>query len=224
MDTSIETPKEPLDERRFAEESSSRKRELDLREREVAAKEKDLKRSGWLNPVTLGIFAAAVGLIGNVVVAVVNNHNLQQVERGHSQSNLILEAIKTGSSDAACKNLIFFVDLRLLDDPKQTIRHTCHAAPAGGPYLPSSPSMESSEVRGLEGVVRDSDTERPIWGATVSAVNSGQTVTTESGQFKIQIPGTSPWADVQVSKRGYETMTWHVLLGSPVMLELHKER
>jgi len=83
--------------------------------------------------------------------------------------------------------------------------------------------MGSSEVRGVEGVVRDFDTERPIWGATVSAVNSGMTVTTESGQFKLQIPGTSPMADVQVSKRGYETKTWHVFLGGPVILELHKE-
>jgi len=107
MDTASEAPREPLDERKFAEETSSRTRELDLREREVAAKERELKRSGWLNPVTLGIFAAAVGLIGNVVVAVVNNHNVQQVEHDHSQSNLVLEAIKTGSSDAACTNLIF---------------------------------------------------------------------------------------------------------------------
>jgi hypothetical protein len=102
-----------------------RKRELDIMEREVAAKERevlakeeDLKRSRWLNPTVIGLFAAALGLIGSVIVARVNDSNTlrvaienntatQTVESHRAQSNLVLEAIRTGNPDAACRNLTF---------------------------------------------------------------------------------------------------------------------
>jgi hypothetical protein len=107
----------------------SKKRELDLkerevaaREREVAAKEKELTVSFWRNPVMIGLFAASLGLMGNAYIAQVNNLNTQSVERLHAQSTLVLEAIKTnGNTDAACRNLVFFVNLGLLDDPRATI-------------------------------------------------------------------------------------------------------
>src|SRR5207249_2482832 len=37
----------------------------------------------------------------------------------------------------ACKNLVFFVSLGLLDDPNHAIRQTCSSAPTGPPSLPS---------------------------------------------------------------------------------------
>jgi hypothetical protein len=83
----------PFDERKFEEDSNARRRELDLREREVAAKEREvaakeeeLRRSRWLNPTVIGLFAASLGLIGSVVVARVNNQNSEQVDRLRSQS------------------------------------------------------------------------------------------------------------------------------------------
>ena len=55
----------PFDERKLEEESTARRWELDLKEREVAAKERevatreeDLRRSRWLNPTVIGLFAA----------------------------------------------------------------------------------------------------------------------------------------------------------------------
>ena len=69
-------PERTLEERRLEYEISAKKRELDLsqreiaaKEREVAAKEKELQQSRWLNPMVIGIFVAAIGLIGSVVVA-----------------------------------------------------------------------------------------------------------------------------------------------------------
>jgi DUF4097 and DUF4098 domain-containing protein YvlB len=100
-----------------------REREVRVKEREVATKEEESRRSRWVSPTTIGLYAAALGLIGSVVVARVNNANSQNVERLRSQSNLVLEAIKTGSPDSACRNLLFFVELGLLDDPRATIRH-----------------------------------------------------------------------------------------------------
>jgi hypothetical protein len=144
--TPAEPPPAPLEERRFLEESAARTRELDLkerdasaREREVTAKETELGRSRWLNPLVIGLFAAAVGLIGNVIVALVNDRNTQKIERIRAQSSLVLDAIRTGTgnTDAACKNLLALVGLGLLDDASHTIQQRCDTAPAGPPSLPA---------------------------------------------------------------------------------------
>jgi hypothetical protein len=103
------------------------------------------QRSKWLSPTVIGLFAAAIGLIGNIVVAAYNNIGLKQVERTRLQSNLILDAIKTGSPDAACKNLSFFVSLGFLDDPQSTIRN-CGNAPSQSPYLPVQIKIENSAL------------------------------------------------------------------------------
>jgi hypothetical protein len=75
-------PATSLDERKFeqdiavkARELALKEREITAREREVAAKETELGHSRWLNPTVIGLFAAALGLIGSVVVARVNNQN-----------------------------------------------------------------------------------------------------------------------------------------------------
>jgi hypothetical protein len=133
-----------------------RKRELDIKEREVAAKEREvlakeeeLKRSRWLNPTVIGLFAAALGLIGSVIVARVNNSNTQEVQRLQSEANITLEAIKTGTgnTDAACKNLIFFVELGLVRDPEGKIGNQCHNAPAGPPSLPADQGRLQAGIR-----------------------------------------------------------------------------
>jgi hypothetical protein len=109
-----------LDERKFERENTAKTRELDLREREVAVKEREVS-SRWGNPIVLGLFATALGLAGNVWVAHSNNTNTLEVERQRSQSSLVLEAIRTGgNADATCKNLVFFVELGLVDDTNQT--------------------------------------------------------------------------------------------------------
>ncbi len=139
-----------------SQESAFREREIKIKEREVAAKEQEalakqeeLRRSRWLNPTAIGLFAAALGLIGSVIVARVNNANTQQVERLQSEANLTLEAIKTGTgnTDAACKNLVFFVSLGLVHDPDLKIASQCKYAPAGPPSLPASQSNVRSQVQ-----------------------------------------------------------------------------
>lgn len=138
MDVHADPASEPsLEERRFQEEAAAKKQELGLRQREVTAKEEELRRSRWLNPMVIGLFAAAIGLIGSVIVARVNNQASQQLEQFRSQSTLILQAIKTGDQDGACRNLVFFVSLGLLDDQNHTISKTCASAPTGAPSLPA---------------------------------------------------------------------------------------
>ena len=126
-----------LDERKFIQESKSRNKELTLKEREVAAKETELHRSQWLNPTVIGLFAAAIGLIGNLIVAYIGNRNTQEVEHSRAQSSLIIQAVGTGDAKTACKNLISFLRLGLLDDPKGTISQ-CENALGPIPVLPAA--------------------------------------------------------------------------------------
>jgi hypothetical protein len=227
------TPSEPqrasLDERKFEEDRAAKKRELDLKEREIianereaTAKEVELNRSRWLSPTVIGLFAATLGLVGNVIVARVNNKNTQDVERFRSQSNLVLEAIKTGNSDSACNNLIFFVSLGLLDDSNQTIRKQCVSAPKGPPSLPVTPNPSSDpssdpapKVHGIRGTVVDADTFQPIVGAEVIIEISGSTfasgtpqnvrVTDSQGSFNHEFDfyATGRNITIRANKRGY---------------------
>jgi hypothetical protein len=224
------------------QDAIDRKRELDIKEREVAAKEREvlakeeeLKRSRWLNPTVIGLFAAALGLIGSVVVARVNNSNTlrvatenniatQTVELHRAQSNLVLEAIKTGNADAACKNLLFFVGLGLLDDANQTIRKQCATAPMGAPSLPSGTWMEPLYPieNGVTGIVVDSKTSKPIANAEIiltSSQGSTKTNTDLQGAFIFKdVPKTAKDLRLTVVKDGYETSNYETRRGIAVDL------
>jgi len=92
----------------------------------------------WSNPLVIGLFAAAIGLAGNVWVTRSNNINTQNVERSRTQSTIILEAIRTnGDTNAACKNLVFFASLDLIDDTNHRITRACPGNPQGVPSVSS---------------------------------------------------------------------------------------
>src|ERR1700679_2020241 len=110
-----------LEERKFADEVRLRSLEIALKEREVAANEREQQQPKWLSPTTIGLFAAALGLVGNLVIAALNDWNTQQVERSRAQSTLIVQAVSTGDAKSACKNLLSFISLGLLEDPRGTI-------------------------------------------------------------------------------------------------------
>lgn len=136
-------------------EIAARTRELDLKEREVAArerevsaKEKELRKSAWSNPLFLGLVAALLALVGTLGATLLNAWNARELEHQHSQSALILEAMRTGSPEKACTNLLAFVNLKLLDDQGETIRKNCESSPATAPYLPVS-GISSNSLPGL---------------------------------------------------------------------------
>jgi len=144
----VSTPGASLEERKFLQESEQKSRELALKEREVVARETELRRARWLNPVFLGLVGATVGLFGNLVVAFIGNRNTQQIEHSRAQSSLIVQAVSTGDAKAACKNLLSFIRLGLLDDPKGTISQ-CETGLGTIPVLPSvrtyTPATEASD-------------------------------------------------------------------------------
>lgn len=120
----------------------------------------------------LGLFAATVGLSGNVAVAFYNNHASMQLERFRSQSSLVLEAIKTGNPDSACRNLEFLADLNRVDNPEETKRQ-CNKH---HPYLPpasttSSPKgscrVPNPQTRGNECILVDGATCSKLGGEWV---------------------------------------------------------
>ena len=113
-----------------------KEQELQLKEAEVKAKERELGASKWLNPVVIGLFAAALSLVGTVVVTTINSTNTQELERFRTRSTIILEAIRTnGDTNAACKNLVFFVSLRLIEDTNHTITGACPGNVQGVPSV-----------------------------------------------------------------------------------------
>jgi hypothetical protein len=196
-----------------------RKRELDIKEREVAAKEREvlakeeeLKRSRWLNPTVIGLFAATLGLMGNVIVARVNNENTQKVERVQNEANVTLEAIKTGTgnTDAACKNLLFFVSLGLISDPDGRIGFACAAAPKGPPSLPAYLQQPEKDPIQIFGHIEDLDTLAPVAGALVKFKGSSfESFSAEDGSFTLQVPPGRHWGymvTLEVRKAGYLDM------------------
>lgn len=169
-------PALPLEERKFLLEEmttihdrQARDRELNLREREVAAKELELKRAHWLNGTSAAIFAAAIALLGNLYVEYSNNTTSQQLERekeasdralkhDQQQADLLLQAVKTGDWQSACSNLVNLVNAKILDDPHGNFkscqtepRNLIPVLPVGSqPYIPqvASPRITITPTNG----------------------------------------------------------------------------
>jgi hypothetical protein len=131
-----------LDERKFAFDQELRLQEIAIKAREVSMKEAELLRSRWLNPTVIGLVAAASGLFGNLFVAFFSNMNSQRIEQFKAQSNLIVQAVGTGDQKSACRNLISFIRLGLLEDPQgrlgrcETDLNTIPVLPSGSTYTP----------------------------------------------------------------------------------------
>ncbi len=122
-----------LEERKFEQETADKKRELDIKEREVTAKELEQKRLRWSSPIIITILAAVAGITGSLVTMINNKANLE-LERQKEQSVIIIEAIKTDQTQA-CQNLRFLVAAGVLEDKQQEIMKVC-----SNPVPPSSPT------------------------------------------------------------------------------------
>ncbi len=99
--------------------------EVRFRERELAAKERELARSKWSNPLVLAIIGATVAALVNIYVSGMNDHSLraiesqradatQKLEQEKAEAARILEVIKTGDTKSAIRNLKFLVDTGLI--------------------------------------------------------------------------------------------------------------
>jgi hypothetical protein len=130
-----------LEERKFAFDKELRLQEIAIRSREISIKEMELSRSRWFNPTVIGLVAAASGLFGNLLVALFTSVNSQRIEQFKAQSNLIVQAVGTGDQKSACRNLLSFIHLGLLDDPEGRLarcetENTIPVLPSGSTYTP----------------------------------------------------------------------------------------
>jgi hypothetical protein len=135
-----------------------------------------------------------------------NSQNTQAVERVHAQSALILESVKTHQK-AACDNLLFFVNLGLIDDAKKTIR-------TGRPHtvnpIPSLPPLSIDSVVSLDIQVVDGDDSTPLGGASIDV--SGVKYITRLSDARCSWSFGPPPIPRQatVSKDGYEKQAFMV--------------
>lgn len=123
-------------------ELALRERELAARERELAAKESESKRP-WLNPTRTLLIVAILGLVGNVIVAIYNASATRQSEQRRNRAALITELAKIGDPDGVLKNLKWFSDRNLVDDPDGALRQAIYGK-TDVPVRPVGPSGPES--------------------------------------------------------------------------------
>ena len=129
------------------------RQELKLKEKEFDLKEKELqdlekKRTWRVDPVMVGIAAALIGFLGNVVATSLQGRSSLELEREKHEatrsleidkfrSSLVLEAIKTGDPEKAARNIEFFLAAGFIDDPSGKISRYLSET-KNIPVLPSS--------------------------------------------------------------------------------------
>jgi hypothetical protein len=97
----------------------------------------------WTSPAVIGLLAAALGLIGNVVVAWYNDRNAREIDIAKMQSQLILQAVNSHSLQQSCQNLLFFVNTSLLKDKNNRISEEC-TRPLQQTYVPALAASASN--------------------------------------------------------------------------------
>jgi hypothetical protein len=88
--------------------------------------------SRWWNA---GLIVAILALAGNVYITRLQIGSAERQAHQKAQSDLVVEAIRTGDQKRAAKNLLFLVDLGLLDDPGGRMKAAL-SNPDAAPVLP----------------------------------------------------------------------------------------
>ena len=148
MDETLDREKFELEKLKAAQDYELRKQDLDLKRRELDLKEEDQKASKWRNPLVVGVFVAALGLLGNGVVSYWQNKATETLAREKAQSDLIIESIKTGDATKANANLSFFIGAHLISDPNGYIKNEIERGAA--PTLPAPVAERIGESTWLD--------------------------------------------------------------------------
>jgi hypothetical protein len=123
-------------------------------EREFALKEAEFrlrkKQAGFFHnyQLLIGLIAAALALCGNLIAtsrqaqsaehqAASQAQTAERQAHVKAQSDLVIEAIKTGDPKRAARNLQFLITLGLLDDPGGKMQAVLSQHPDQAPVLPA---------------------------------------------------------------------------------------
>jgi GH24 family phage-related lysozyme (muramidase) len=151
QDTSLDARRLSLEERKWNDEISIRKTELEMKQND----------GGWIakfSPLTATLIAGIVTAAGTIIVTnIQNSRNMeleqekskqtQKLESQKEQHELIMKMISVGNATQAGENLAFIADLGLVDDEtankirnrKSTgVLPSAAAAPSGGTSTPTT--------------------------------------------------------------------------------------
>lgn len=133
-------------------------RELDLRHRHM-------RFNRWSAPVVVAMLGGLIALIGGLYTSCEN----RRLERTRQESNLVLEAIKTGGTNEqkdvqTAANLVFLTDAGLITSiPTSHVNTLRDKANGAGPSLPApqlaSQTMLSAEIEALHARLQESVSE-----------------------------------------------------------------
>jgi V8-like Glu-specific endopeptidase len=132
-----------LDRARLDGELELKRRELELREREINAGDK--ARSRWSSPLIVAAATAILGLFVNLMLSQYTARQQLALEREKRQGELLIRAIGTDDTEAARRNLEFLIDIGLLPDEDGQIT-TALEDPERVPVLPSGPARPVREL------------------------------------------------------------------------------
>ncbi|HEY4149974.1 MAG TPA: hypothetical protein VGM41_13640 [Chitinophagaceae bacterium] len=101
-----------------------KEKEIELRKQEIALKEKELLLTSRFKftPVQATIFTAIIGIIGTLIVAMIQGNSNQKLEKLKFESELILKAATSDSIEQNKKNLKFLLSAGFLTDEQGKIK------------------------------------------------------------------------------------------------------
>jgi len=141
-----------LEDRKLAAEMRFREVELQLKREEFQAR---LATQGSRWPILVPVWVAILGLVGGMLLTVLQGYFNGQLEKDKAQSSLILKAIETGNVKDSATNLRFLIEAGLLEDPSGKITALLNK-PEDVPKLPGSHSVESILPGSVEATSTDS--------------------------------------------------------------------
>jgi len=111
----------------------------------------------WINQISLLLVGGILTVLGNAGVAWFNGRNAISVEREKAKSSLILQAIASSDANVSFRNIMFFVESRLIPDPDGSV------VQAACKYLPVLPSVGAPPTQALT----PADYESAFWTVTI---------------------------------------------------------
>lgn len=104
-------------------ELSLKKRELDLKKEEISLREKEFKEKGKINStIIIGISVAIIGLFGSMISSSIQGRNQLEIEKTRLNSDLILKAIDEKDHEKSKENLIFLLEIGLIEDESNKLK------------------------------------------------------------------------------------------------------
>ena len=139
-------PSVPQSEETSLDEQIKRS-DLELKQLEAISKKAELGRTRWeqflQSPLGPVIVTAIAGFFVTQVTTAIQSWENMAVEQQRLKSSLILKVIETGNTNESAKNLLFLLNLKLIDDPSGSIKDL-EKHPEQAPVLSTSLARPSS--------------------------------------------------------------------------------